>query len=252
MWTIAVGEFTGWLAVIFWLSSSIQASMWWYLDKSWEIDYKHWEEPADECTALYNSLSNTPNQRQYLKLAAWSQREICPIKDIKNQVMNSTQSCYVHGRSGRSSSICDCLQCVVVCMEMCGDIAQSQHTTIVRPKLHYCIHGYQASVCWLFSTLTPLWHHNMIAYRSLNYAIDSTKVNSIQAPSMLSSIASNQLGRYLAWNFLRSNWDKLTDEWVLHLYINAITYQHLYINAITYQHLYINAITYQHLYINVQ
>lgn len=48
-----------------------------------------------------------------------------------------------------------------------------------------------------------------ILTRYLGYCLDPNKIRSQDATSVVSYISGNPIGKYLAWNFFRTNWDKL-------------------------------------------
>ena len=48
--------------------------------------------------------------------------------------------------------------------------------------------------------------------RYLQYSIDPSKIRKQDAVSVISSIASNPIGRALAWDFVRAKWDFLMGE----------------------------------------
>jgi len=45
----------------------------------------------------------------------------------------------------------------------------------------------------------------------LEYSLDSSKIRSQDAVSVISYVASNPVGKYLAWTFVQNNWDALFD-----------------------------------------
>ena len=51
----------------------------------------------------------------------------------------------------------------------------------------------------------------LIFIRYLEYSLDSSKIRSQDAVSVISYVASNPVGKYLAWTFVQNNWDALFD-----------------------------------------
>lgn len=47
--------------------------------------------------------------------------------------------------------------------------------------------------------------------RYLGYSLDSSKIRSQDAVSVISYVASNPVGKYLAWTFVQNNWKALFD-----------------------------------------
>ena len=54
---------------------------------------------------------------------------------------------------------------------------------------------------------SPLRHD-----RLLDYAIDETKVRKQDSYIAVAAVAGNTLGKFLAWDWLRGNWDTLYEE----------------------------------------
>ena len=48
-------------------------------------------------------------------------------------------------------------------------------------------------------------------FRYLEYSLDSSKVRSQDAVGVISYVASNPVGKYLAWTFVQNNWKTLFD-----------------------------------------
>ena len=48
-------------------------------------------------------------------------------------------------------------------------------------------------------------------FRYLEYSLDSFKVRSQDAVSVIRYVASNPVGKYLAWTFVQNNWKTLFD-----------------------------------------
>ena len=51
----------------------------------------------------------------------------------------------------------------------------------------------------------------MLITRYLGYSLDSSKIRSQDAVSVISYVASNPVGKYLAWTFVQNNWKALFD-----------------------------------------
>ena len=49
----------------------------------------------------------------------------------------------------------------------------------------------------------------LIFIRYLEYSLDSDKVRSQDAVSVINYVASNPVGKYLAWTFVQNNWEAL-------------------------------------------
>ena len=51
----------------------------------------------------------------------------------------------------------------------------------------------------------------MLITRYLGYSLDSSKIRSQDAVSVISYVAYNPVGKYLAWTFVQNNWKALFD-----------------------------------------
>lgn len=51
----------------------------------------------------------------------------------------------------------------------------------------------------------------IMLFRYLEYSLDSSKVRSQDAVSVIRYVASNPVGKYLAWTFVQNNWKTLFD-----------------------------------------
>ena len=60
----------------------------------------------------------------------------------------------------------------------------------------------------LFQIILNLY---LICLRYLGYSLDSSKIRSQDAISVISYVASNPVGKYLAWTFVQNNWKALFD-----------------------------------------
>lgn len=49
-------------------------------------------------------------------------------------------------------------------------------------------------------------------FRLLDYAIDDTKVRKQDSYIAVGAVAGNTLGKFLAWDWLRGNWEQLYSE----------------------------------------
>ena len=61
------------------------------------------------------------------------------------------------------------------------------------------------SSCMLHVSLNP----KDFIPRYLSYSLDSTKIRSQDSVSLIRYVSFNPVGKYLAWNFVRANWDQL-------------------------------------------
>ena len=48
--------------------------------------------------------------------------------------------------------------------------------------------------------------------RLLDYSLDESKIRKQDSYIAVASVANNKLGKYMAWNWIRGNWDKLFEE----------------------------------------
>lgn len=51
----------------------------------------------------------------------------------------------------------------------------------------------------------------VLIIRYLGYSLDSSKIRSQDAVSVISYVAYNPVGKYLAWTFVQNNWKALFD-----------------------------------------
>lgn len=63
-----------------------------------------------------------------------------------------------------------------------------------KSKMMYALAG--SSQTWILNTY-------------LEYSLDSSKIRSQDAVSVITYVASNPVGKYLAWNFVQNNWKAL-------------------------------------------
>lgn len=114
--------------------------------------------------------------------------------------------------------------CKRVCVRACvGSLrGKSCHVNSTNPRMVRVTtcstvnyeSGYMCTCLWACISLSNGCYIKflfLIFTRYLEYSLDSSKVRSQDAGSVISYVASNPVGKYLAWMFVQNNWKALFD-----------------------------------------